>query len=186
MIRISLVRMNSYGDEIFRDPRVLKSYYYAISDFAVGGRCKWAYHLIRVLSFVPDAMGTQVLVKDQPGRVLNSLYVTANITQPGLIVENVNPSLSTDHGGLQLLQKQTNVYVSGGGTWQIASSSLACNCNGLSRRCYFDQKMFEDTGSGGVCIDCTGNTQGPHCESCVANHWRRPRETGCTSCQVTR
>jgi hypothetical protein len=39
-IRISLVRMNSYGDEIFRDPRVLKSYYYAISDIAVGGRCK--------------------------------------------------------------------------------------------------------------------------------------------------
>jgi coxsackievirus/adenovirus receptor len=39
-IRISLVRMNSYGDEIFRDPRVLKSYYYAISDMAVGGRCK--------------------------------------------------------------------------------------------------------------------------------------------------
>lgn len=37
-IRISLVRMNSYGDEIFRDPRVLSSYYYAISDLAVGGR----------------------------------------------------------------------------------------------------------------------------------------------------
>jgi coxsackievirus/adenovirus receptor len=38
-IKISLVRMNSFGDEVFRDPRVLRSYYYAISDFAVGGRC---------------------------------------------------------------------------------------------------------------------------------------------------
>jgi coxsackievirus/adenovirus receptor len=36
--------MNSYGDEIFRDPRVLRSYYYAISDFAVGGRCKCNGH----------------------------------------------------------------------------------------------------------------------------------------------
>lgn len=43
-IRISLVRMNSFGDEVFRDPRVLKSYYYAISDFAVGGRCKCNGH----------------------------------------------------------------------------------------------------------------------------------------------
>lgn len=43
-IKISLVRMNSYGDEIFRDPRVLRSYYYAISDFAVGGRCKCFGH----------------------------------------------------------------------------------------------------------------------------------------------
>ncbi|XP_076348300.1 uncharacterized protein LOC143245932 [Tachypleus tridentatus] len=35
-IRISLNRMNTFGDEIFGDPNVLKSYYYAITDFAVG------------------------------------------------------------------------------------------------------------------------------------------------------
>lgn len=37
-IKIVLNRMNSFGDEVFRDPKVLRSYYYAISDFAVGGR----------------------------------------------------------------------------------------------------------------------------------------------------
>jgi coxsackievirus/adenovirus receptor len=36
-IRITLDRMNTFGDEIFGDPQVLKSYYYAISDFSVGG-----------------------------------------------------------------------------------------------------------------------------------------------------
>ena len=36
-IRISLNRLNTFGDEVFRDPRVLQSYYYAITDFAVGG-----------------------------------------------------------------------------------------------------------------------------------------------------
>ncbi|GBN80338.1 Laminin subunit gamma-1, partial [Araneus ventricosus] len=36
-IRITLDRMNTFGDEIFGDPKVLKSYYYAVSDFAVGG-----------------------------------------------------------------------------------------------------------------------------------------------------
>lgn len=38
-IQISLVRMNTFGDETFKDTSVLKSYYYAISDIAIGGRC---------------------------------------------------------------------------------------------------------------------------------------------------
>ena len=37
-IRVTLNRLNTFGDEVFNDPKVLKSYYYAISDFAVGGR----------------------------------------------------------------------------------------------------------------------------------------------------
>lgn len=31
--------MNTYGDELFSDERVRRSYYYAISDLAIGGRC---------------------------------------------------------------------------------------------------------------------------------------------------
>jgi hypothetical protein len=37
-IRISLMRLNTFGDEVFGDPKVLRSYYYAITDFTVGGR----------------------------------------------------------------------------------------------------------------------------------------------------
>lgn len=37
-IRISLQRLNTFGDEVFGDPKVLRSYYYAITDFTVGGR----------------------------------------------------------------------------------------------------------------------------------------------------
>ena len=43
-IRISLNRLNTFGDEVFNDPQVLKSYYYAISGIAVGGRCKCNGH----------------------------------------------------------------------------------------------------------------------------------------------
>jgi laminin gamma 1 len=43
-IRITLDRMNTFGDEVFNDPQVLRSYYYAISDIAVGGRCKCNGH----------------------------------------------------------------------------------------------------------------------------------------------
>ena len=37
-LRITLNRLNTFGDEVFNDPQVLKSYYYAISGIAVGGK----------------------------------------------------------------------------------------------------------------------------------------------------
>ena len=37
-IMISLKSLNTFGDEVFGDPKVLQSYYYAITDFTVGGR----------------------------------------------------------------------------------------------------------------------------------------------------
>uniref|UniRef100_A0A8C9W7T3 Laminin, gamma 3 n=1 Tax=Scleropages formosus TaxID=113540 RepID=A0A8C9W7T3_SCLFO len=43
-ILISLNRLNTFGDEFFKDANVLRSYYYAISDFSVGGRCKCNGH----------------------------------------------------------------------------------------------------------------------------------------------
>ncbi|KAH7981494.1 hypothetical protein HPB49_024785 [Dermacentor silvarum] len=43
-IRIVLTRLNTFGDEIFGDKQVLRSYYYAIADLAVGGRCQCNGH----------------------------------------------------------------------------------------------------------------------------------------------
>uniref|UniRef100_S4RHB3 Laminin N-terminal domain-containing protein n=1 Tax=Petromyzon marinus TaxID=7757 RepID=S4RHB3_PETMA len=43
-VRVSLRRLNTFGDEVFGDPKVLRSYYYAVSDLAVGGRCKCHGH----------------------------------------------------------------------------------------------------------------------------------------------
>ena len=53
-IRITLNRLNTYGDDVFGDPKVLKSYYYAISDLAIGARCKCNGHA-RVCNKYPDA-----------------------------------------------------------------------------------------------------------------------------------
>ena len=36
--------MNTFGDEVFGDAQVLKSYFYAIADIAVGARCKCNGH----------------------------------------------------------------------------------------------------------------------------------------------
>uniref|UniRef100_A0AAY4AIB8 Uncharacterized protein n=1 Tax=Denticeps clupeoides TaxID=299321 RepID=A0AAY4AIB8_9TELE len=43
-LMISLDRLNTFGDEFFKDAKVLRSYFYAISDFSVGGRCKCNGH----------------------------------------------------------------------------------------------------------------------------------------------
>ncbi|KAK3862971.1 hypothetical protein Pcinc_031207 [Petrolisthes cinctipes] len=43
-IRIILDRLNTFRDEVFGDPKVLQSYFYAITDLAVGGRCKCNGH----------------------------------------------------------------------------------------------------------------------------------------------
>jgi laminin gamma 1 len=46
-IRITLNRLNTFGDEVFGDPRVLRSYFYAISDISVGARLVHTHtHLI--------------------------------------------------------------------------------------------------------------------------------------------
>ena len=37
-IQIRLKNLNTFGDEVFGDENVLRSYYYAITDFTVGGR----------------------------------------------------------------------------------------------------------------------------------------------------
>ncbi|KAM4847896.1 laminin subunit gamma-3 isoform 1-T1 [Urocitellus parryii] len=51
---VSLDRLNTFGDDIFKDPKVLQSYYYAVSDFSVGGRCKCNGH---ASSCGPDEAG---------------------------------------------------------------------------------------------------------------------------------
>ncbi|GAB1600789.1 laminin subunit gamma-1-like [Argonauta hians] len=43
-IRITLNRINTFRDEVFGDPQVLRSYFYAISDIAIGARCKCNGH----------------------------------------------------------------------------------------------------------------------------------------------
>lgn len=61
--------------------------------------------------------------------------------------------------------------------------SLAeCNCSGRSDDCVFDMEQYRSTGSGGRCVSCRDNTDGPHCERCRANHYRKSVEEPCQPC----
>lgn len=153
-IRIVLNRMNTFGDEVFKDPKVLRSYYYAISDFAVGGRCKCNGHASECVKSTGD--GEERLV------------CRCEHNTEGADCEKCKPFY--------------NDRPWRPGTANDANECLACNCNQLSSRCYFDQELYDKTGRGGHCIDCAGNTQGPHCEECATNTWRRPNEHYCVPC----
>ena len=53
-IRISLERLNTFGDEVFGDSKVLRSYYYAISDISIGAKCKCNGHADQCERFHDD------------------------------------------------------------------------------------------------------------------------------------
>ena len=49
-IRITLDKMNTFGEEIFSDENVLRSYFYAIYDLSIGGICKCNGHASECIS----------------------------------------------------------------------------------------------------------------------------------------
>ncbi|GFY79495.1 laminin subunit gamma-1 [Trichonephila inaurata madagascariensis] len=156
-IRITLDRMNTFGDEIFGDPKVLKSYYYAVSDFAVGGRCKCNGHASECL-----------LVSDNPQMPWEThLSCRCEHNTAGHDCEICLPFYNDQPWGRAT---STDVH-----------ECKACNCNGRSNSCYFDVELWLQTGHGGHCIDCRDNTDGANCERCKENFYLREDER-CVPC----
>jgi hypothetical protein len=50
----------------------------------------------------------------------------------------------------------------------------ACECNGWSSNCRFNEALYSATGHGGECLDCGGHRDGPNCERCKENHFESP------------
>ena len=58
----------------------------------------------------------------------------------------------------------------------LSLSTAVCNCNNHSQECVFDEAVYSETGrtSGGVCVNCDGNTDGRQCETCAPYYYPRP------------
>ncbi|XP_018901355.2 laminin subunit gamma-1 isoform X1 [Bemisia tabaci] len=154
-ILITLNRLNTFGDEVFGDPEVLKSYFYAIADIAVGARCKCNGH-------ASECVATTAY----DGTVRRTCQCQHNTAGPDcnecLPFYNDAPwARATSFG---------------------AHECKACNCNGFSNRCYFDTELFNRTGHGGHCLDCQGNRAGPNCERCRDNFYQPRNDSVCFPC----
>nr|XP_022325556.1 laminin subunit gamma-1-like [Crassostrea virginica] len=138
-IKISLTRMNTFGDEMFGDERVLKSYYYAISDIGIGARCKCNGHASEC--FVPNGEDSEVCRCEH--------------NTDGIECDRCLP-MYNDKPWARATQTSAN-------------ECQRCECNNKADRCYFDEDLYQRTGRGGHCVDCRDNTDGPHCERCKDN-----------------
>ncbi|XP_021446264.2 laminin subunit gamma-3 isoform X1 [Oncorhynchus mykiss] len=148
---ISLDRLNTFGDEFFKDAKVLRSYFYAISDFSVGARCKCNGH------------GSECVLDEQGALVCDCQHHTA-----GVDCQKCHP----------FYQDRPWARATG----DSANQCMKCNCSGRADACVFDAEQYRSTGSGGRCVDCRDHTDGPHCERCKENHYRRSPQDLCRPC----
>lgn len=157
-LRFNLTRLNTFGDEIFGDPNVYRSYYYAIIDITVVGKCDCNGHASKC---VPHDNGVG-------GRQAPLVCVCEHFTA-GVDCEKCLPFYNNK-------------------PWAKATSRNAhpcevCDCNGLADTCEFDKAQYERTGGrGGRCIGCRNNTGGPYCDRCKDNFYRENENEQCKPC----
>ncbi|KAE9415582.1 hypothetical protein Angca_009987, partial [Angiostrongylus cantonensis] len=155
-IKIVLNRMNTFGDEVFGDPQVLRSYYYAISDFAVGGRMDGENRLVCRCEHNTHACNCSQLS--------NRCFFDHELFE------------KTGHGG-HCIDCQGNTHI--GSLSQQCDNTGQCHCKpGVGGR-YCDQCMdgFFDFGPNG-CKDCGCELAGSH-----ANHPHCDVVTGTCLCK---
>ncbi|XP_068633205.1 laminin subunit gamma-1 [Battus philenor] len=153
-LRISLDRLNTFGDEIFGDTQVLQSYWYAIADVSVGARCKCNGHA-SICDSIEMPNGSRArscrCEHNTAGRECERCLDFYNDAPWGRASPN-------------------NVH-----------ECKACNCNGFSNKCYFDKELYERTGHGGHCMDCAENRDGANCERCKENYFQGSQDI-CMPC----
>ncbi|XP_049288726.1 netrin-A-like isoform X2 [Anopheles funestus] len=119
-------------------------HHYAVSDFAVGGRCKCNGHAFRC---IPIGKESEVSC--------DCKHNTA-----GRDCERCKPFHFDRPWG------RANA--------RDANECKACNCNGHARRCRFNMELYKMSGriSGGVCLSCRHATTGRHCHYCREGYYR--------------
>ncbi|XP_049542871.1 netrin-B-like [Anopheles darlingi] len=119
---------------------------YALSDFAVGGRCKCNGHASRCIKSPADG----------------KLECDCKHNTAGRDCERCKP-FYFDRPWAR-------------GTVRDANECKACQCNGHARKCRFNLDLYKMSGrvSGGVCIDCRHDTTGRHCHYCREGFYKDP------------
>jgi len=152
-LRFNFDRLNTFGDEVFGDPKVLKSYYIAVSDIAVGGRCKCNGHASTC------------------DRYSNGFhYCECDHNTAGKDCEKCLP-LYNDRPWRRAAGRSAN-----------PCKACDCN-NLADECVFDEQLWLDSNArTGGRCINCQKNTAGIHCERCKEYHYRETDRDVCKPC----
>ncbi|XP_076784087.1 laminin subunit alpha-2 isoform X1 [Arvicanthis niloticus] len=133
------------------DPIVTRRYYYSVKDISVGGMCI-CYGHARACPLDPATNKSRCECEH------NTCGESCDRCCPGF------------H------QKPWRA-----GTFLTKTECEACNCHGKAEECYYDEAVASRNLSlnihgkyigGGVCINCTHNTAGINCETCIDGFFR--------------
>ncbi|XP_077145501.1 laminin subunit alpha-2 isoform X2 [Ranitomeya variabilis] len=143
--------MLAYSDPNDIDPIVTRRYFYSIKDISVGGMCI-CYGHARACPWDPKSNKSSCECEH------NTCGASCEICCPGF------------H------QKPWRA-----GTFLTKHECEPCNCHRKTGECYYDQEVANKNLSlningvyngGGVCVNCTENTAGINCETCVDGFYR--------------
>ncbi|XP_013098103.2 netrin-B [Stomoxys calcitrans] len=167
------------------------SQHYAVSDFAVGGRCKCNGHASECIGVVSSneanlfshddndnggGIGTGADSFDDDGNVIRS---SSSSSSNGLSISaKLTMTCSCKHNTAGPECERCKPFYFdrpwGRATDTDANECKMCQCNGHARRCRFNLELYKLSGrvSGGVCYNCQHDTTGRYCHYCREGYYR--------------
>ncbi|XP_077426950.1 netrin-1a isoform X2 [Vanacampus margaritifer] len=143
-IRVTFSRLHTFGDENEDDSGLARdSYFYAVSDLQVGGRCKCNGHASRC-------------VKDRDGELVCECKHNA----AGPECDRCKP-FHYDRPWQRATAREANECV-----------ACNCNLHARRCRFNMELYKLSGRKSGGVCLNCRHNTAGRHCHYCKEGYYR--------------
>ncbi|XP_034044101.1 netrin-1a isoform X2 [Thalassophryne amazonica] len=143
-IRVVFSRLHTFGDENEDDSELARdSYFYAVSDLQVGGRCKCNGHASRC-------------VKDRDG----NLVCECKHSTAGPECDRCKP-FHYDRPWQRATAREANECV-----------ACNCNLHARRCRFNMELYKLSGRKSGGVCLNCRHNTAGRHCHYCKEGYYR--------------
>ncbi|XP_050391300.1 netrin-1 isoform X3 [Patella vulgata] len=142
-IKVVFNKLNTYGDEEKDEEGARESYYYALSDFAVGGRCKCNGHASQCIPQKDGRLGC------------DCKHNTA-----GYDCEKCKP-FHFDRPWARATASDANECV-----------ACNCNLHARQCRFNMELYTLSGFKSGGVCLKCRHNTAGRSCNYCKEGYYR--------------
>ncbi|XP_077183624.1 netrin-1 isoform X2 [Paroedura picta] len=143
-IKVVFSRLHTFGDENEDDSQLARdSYYYAVSDLQVGGRCKCNGHASRC-------------VRDRD----DNLVCDCKHNTAGPECDRCKP-FHYDRPWQRATAREANECV-----------ACNCNLHARRCRFNMELYKLSGRKSGGVCLNCRHNTAGRHCHYCKEGYYR--------------